>query len=75
MREDFANTLALTSFPRGMVQSMVRAYFGAKKIIFYREAHYSPRHLFPLGLDVGVHRLWSTFTRHRLPHVYAILLS
>jgi len=29
----FANTLALTPFPRGSDKSMVRAYFGAKKMI------------------------------------------
>jgi len=30
-RLHFANTLALIPFPRGLVHSMVRAYFGAKK--------------------------------------------
>ena len=62
MLEDFANTLALTSFPFGSVQSMVRAYFGAKKMICYSEAHYSPRHFLPLGVDVGVHISWSTLS-------------
>ncbi len=35
-RLHFANTLALIPFPRGLVHSMVRAYFGAKKTVSVR---------------------------------------
>src|SRR2546423_10776657 len=52
----FANTLALTTFHRGMVDIMVRAYFGAKKM---EMAFYSPRHLQLTGVGVVVHIIWA----------------
>ena len=65
--QHFANTLALTvPFPVNRTQSMVWAYFGAKKIdILCGRTNYSPLHL-ALSIDVVVHIYFEVYKASQL---------